>query len=98
MEQNSLPGRRRSTAKFWGKGLDTGRGNGLGASVSSSYSVLYDIERCIIWGPGLPSGKQLHMKEKAPCLLKEVSSMPGGMAQKMHQRLNFSPNFPLDRM
>ena len=42
------------TAKFWGKGLDTGRGNGLGASVSSNYySILYDIERCIIWGPWL---------------------------------------------
>ena len=24
--------------------------------------------------------------------------MPGGMAQQMGQRLNFSPNFPLDRM
>lgn len=42
------------TAKLWGKGLDTGRGKGLGASVSSNYySILHDIERCIIWGPWL---------------------------------------------
>lgn len=38
-------------AQLWGKALATGRGKGLGTSVSSNYyNILHDIERGIITG------------------------------------------------